>query len=73
MRSLAEVEEGKRVKIIEILGGYGFVKRLLRSGLTIGIELFIVSNHGPIIVKLGDSTLAIGKGMAKKILVEVIS
>ncbi|MGC9067574.1 MAG: FeoA family protein [Thermoprotei archaeon] len=72
MKSLAEVEEGKKVKIMEILGGYGLVRRLLRIGLTVGIELFIVNNQGPIIVKFGDSTIAIGRGMAKKILVEEV-
>ncbi len=72
MKSLAEVEEGKKVKIMEILGGHGLVRRLLRIGLTVGIELFIVNNQGPIIVKFGDSTIAIGRGMAKKILVEEV-
>ncbi len=57
---------------MEILGGYGLVRRLLRIGLTVGIEIFIVNNQGPIIVKFGDSTIAIGRGMAKKILVEEV-
>jgi len=72
MKSLDEIEEGKKVRIVKILGGYGLIRRLVSLGLTIGVELFIINNHGPIIIKVGDSNIAIGRGIAKKVLVEEI-
>jgi ferrous iron transport protein A len=72
MKSLDEIEVGRKVRIVKILGGYGLVRRLVSLGLTIGVELFIINNQGPIIIKLGDSNIAIGKGIARKVLVEEI-
>lgn len=72
MKSLDEVEEGKKVRIVKILGGYGLIRRLVSLGLTIGVELFIINNQGPIIIKVGDSNIAIGRGIAKKVLVEEV-
>jgi ferrous iron transport protein A len=72
MKSLDEIEVGKKVRIVKILGGYGLVRRLVSLGLTIGVELLIINNQGPIIIKLGDSNIAIGRGIARKVLVEEI-
>jgi len=72
MKSLDEIEVGRKVRIVKILGGYGLVRRLVSLGLTIGVELLIINNQGPIIIKLGDSNIAIGKGIARKVLVEEI-
>jgi ferrous iron transport protein A len=72
MKSLDEIEVGRKVRIVKILGGYGLVRRLVSLGLTIGVELFIINNQGPIIIKLGDSNIAIGRGIARKVLVEEI-
>lgn len=72
MKSLDEIEEGKKVRIVKILGGYGLIRRLVSLGLTIGVELFIINNQGPIIIKVGDSNIAIGRGIAKKVLVEEV-
>jgi ferrous iron transport protein A len=72
MKSLDEIEVGRKVRIVKILGGYGLVRRLVSLGLTIGVELLIINNQGPIIIKLGDSNIAIGRGIARKVLVEEI-
>ena len=54
--------------------GWGFRKRLEDMGLTPGTEVTVVKSapfHGPLEVYVRRSRLAIGKGMAKRIFVEV--
>lgn len=55
-------------------GGYGFQKRLMDMGLTPGTKITVVKSapfHGPIEINVRGYRLAIGRGMAEKILVEV--
>ncbi|MEM1580973.1 MAG: FeoA family protein [Candidatus Bathyarchaeia archaeon] len=55
-------------------GGSGFQKRLIDMGLTPGTEVTVVKSapfHGPIEVYVRGYRLALGRGMAERILVEV--
>jgi ferrous iron transport protein A len=56
-------------------GGHGFLSRLASLGFTPGARLKVVQNygHGPIIVNLRDTRVALGRGEAAKILVEQLS
>ncbi len=63
--------EGK-VRIKGIVGGRGFVRRLADMGLIPGKVVEVVSKGPPIVVRVMDSEIAIGRGIAKKILVEVL-
>jgi len=52
--------------------GWGFEKRLMDMGLTPGTEIMVVKSapfHGPLEVSVRGSRLALGRGMAEKILV----
>lgn len=54
--------------------GWGFRKRLEDMGLTPGTRVRVVKSapfHGPLEVYVRGSRLAIGRGMAKRIFVEV--
>jgi Fe2+ transport system protein FeoA len=54
--------------------GWGFRKRLEDMGLTPGIRVTVVKSapfHGPLEVYVRGSRLALGKGMAERIFVEV--
>lgn len=53
-------------------GGHQFLSRLASLGFTPGASLRVVQNfgHGPIIVNLRDTRVALGRGEASKILVE---
>ncbi len=54
--------------------GWGFRKRLEDMGLTPGTRVRVVKSapfHGPLEVYVRGSRLAIGKGMAERIFVEV--
>jgi ferrous iron transport protein A len=69
---LSSVSTGGSVQILEMQGGHGFLSRLASLGFTPGARLRVVQNygHGPIIVSLRDTRIALGRGEAQKILVE---
>ena len=70
--SLSVVQSGTLVRIHEIRGGHGFLSRLASLGFTPGAPLKVIQNygHGPIIVSLRDTRVALGRGEAAKIVVE---
>lgn len=68
--TLDEVPVGVKVKVISILGGHGIANRLMQMGLTPGTIIEVVNNIGPIIVKVRGTTIALGRGMARKVIVE---
>lgn len=54
-------------------GGWRFEKRLMDLGLTPGTQITVVKScpfHGPIELLVRGSRLAIGRGMAERVLVE---
>lgn len=55
-------------------GGKGIISRLAGMGIGIGQIVEVVKNEGrgPVIVKVGESKVAIGRGMASKIVVEKV-
>ena len=72
--SLADVETGVSVRISAIQGGRGLVGRLCSMGLVPGTEVQVVGGRrgGPVIVGLRGCRIAIGCGMANKIMVEPV-
>ncbi len=72
LKPLATVQEGQRVKIKEIRSGRMLKKRLSELGLYEGTKVVVKKNSsfGPIILKVLDSTLVLGRGEAQKILVD---
>lgn len=62
---------GIDVKIGKIIGGENICKKLKEMGFVDGTKLKIMRNDkGPIIVKIGESRIILGRGMANKIMVE---
>lgn len=72
MKTLIEVNEGEKVKIGHLNCGHGLKHRLCSLGLLCGQEIEVIKNdtNGPIILKVFDSKLVIGRGQAAKITVE---
>ena len=72
---LVSVSAGESVRVVDILGGHGLAARLealgIRPGTTITkrSEMFM---RGPVTVEAHGTQIAIGYGMASKILVEPI-
>ncbi len=73
MIPLSMIMPGETVRLMEIRGGRRMRKRLADLGLTIGMTLDVMKTdrHGPMILRVKDSRLVIGRGMAHHILVKV--
>ena len=66
---LGAVRPGESVHIHSLEGGRHFLSRLASLGFTPGARLRVVQNfgHGPIIVALRDTRVALGRGEAVRI------
>ncbi len=71
MKSLLNLAEGEVAIIRGIHGGAGIKNRLASIGIYPGASVKIVKKApGPCIIEVSGTRLAIGRGMASKILVE---
>jgi ferrous iron transport protein A len=62
---------GQELTLIDINGGRGIRSKLYSMGLVPGVKLSVVGgNGGPIMIALSNTRLALGRGMAEKIIVE---
>jgi len=77
---LTSLRDGETGTVTSIKTGYGrgrcsgFEKRLMDMGLTPGTKVTVVKSapfHGPLEIIVRDSRLALGRGMAERIFVEV--
>jgi ferrous iron transport protein A len=74
IRSLVEMETGGKGEIVRIDGGEGMVKRLWVLGVVPGKRIEKVSSiigKGPVVIRLGQQEIALGRGIAQRILVRV--
>ena len=72
--NLRQMYPGQSGKVLKVDGGVGLVSRLSALGIRPGRKITKVSSmlmRGPVTVRLGNTRLAIGFGMANKILVEL--
>ncbi len=67
--SLVELKSGQTATIDSLRGGAGFRSRLAALGFTPGTGVKMLQNlgHGPIIVTVRDTRIALGRGEAYKI------
>lgn len=71
--NLAQMNQGETRTIIDIQGGHGVIRRLESLGVRCGVRITKISSQlmrGPITIKVGNSQIALGYGMAKKIILE---
>lgn len=71
--SLVDMEIGQSGLITQITGGHGQKRHLRSMGLREGKNIRIVTKQpakGPIIVEVDRNKIAIGRGMAVRVLVE---
>jgi Fe2+ transport system protein FeoA len=72
---LARVNAGESVCVVDVLGGHGLASRLEALGIRPGTNIIKRSEmfmRGPVTVESHGAQIAIGYGMAWKILVEPI-
>lgn len=71
---LSEGTKDKEYKIMGLAAGRGARSRLLDMGLTIGVVIksIIIHSYGPILIEVRGTRLAIGHGLARKIMVSEV-
>ena len=72
--NLRQMPSGRGGKVVEIQGGMGLVNRLSALGVRPGKKITKVSSmvmRGPVTIQVGNTCLAIGFGMAGRIIVEL--
>lgn len=66
---LTQLRVGEKARIVAIGGGRGLRQKLFLRGLFEGKVIRMVSNYGPATVEVDRNIVAIGRGMAQKIIV----
>ncbi len=72
--TLRQMQSGQSGKVVQIQGGFGLVNRLSALGIRPGKRITKVSSmlmRGPVTIKSGNTQVALGFGMANKIIVEL--
>lgn len=70
---LSNLREGMVAKIKHLTGGFGLQRKISALGIRIGKNVRVVSSHrfgGPMVIEIDNMRVAIGRGMANKIIVE---
>lgn len=71
---LTQMKAGESGIVVKFLGGHGLVSRLNALGIRLCKKITKVSSiylRGPVMVSIDNMTIAVGHGMARKIIVEV--
>jgi Fe2+ transport system protein FeoA len=70
MLPLSMASAGSEVEVAALRAGWGLQRRLADMGLTPGTHIRLVNNRsGPVVVEVRGSRLALGTGVAHKIMV----
>jgi ferrous iron transport protein A len=69
--SLSRLPPGEEALIVDLGMGRGFINRLTPLGFTLGTEVKVAQNfgRGPLLVVVRDTTVALGRREAHRILV----
>lgn len=73
--SLDQLAAGARAIVSEMRGGTTFASRVAGMGISRGCQIEVLQNspHGPLLVRVRGTRLALGRGEAAKILVTQLS
>jgi len=72
--TLVQMDIGQTGTVIEVLGGRGLVRRLDALGIRPGKKVTKISStlfRGPVTLRVDNAQIAVGFGMAKRIIVDV--
>ena len=68
--ALAMADEGRRVRVVGLRAGRTLDRRLTDLGLNLGSELIVIQRQsGGLLIRRGEARIALGGGMAAKIMV----
>jgi ferrous iron transport protein A len=71
--TLDKVEINKDVYVVEIIGGWGIRQRLNQMGIHPGDKIIVKRSgimKGPLHIKVHGMEVALGRGMAKKVVIQ---
>jgi ferrous iron transport protein A len=71
---LTDLQPGQKARILRLEGGYGFQRNLRTRGIREGKIVEILTRQpygGPIVISIEERDIAIGRGMASRVIVEV--
>lgn len=74
--NLTDIKSGTKVLVVRIKGGLGIRQRLSCLGIHPGDTMFLQKSgfmRGPVLVNIHGNQVALGRGIAAKILVEELS
>ena len=72
-KPLSSIRRGEVVQLTHIEAGRRLAQRLAELGLTPGVKIQVLHvNGGPILIGVRGARLALGRGMAEKILVTTL-
>ena len=72
--TLTEMRTGQTGIVVGVLGGHGLIQRLDALGIRPGKKVTKLSStlfRGPVMLRVNNTQVAVGFGMARKIIVEV--
>lgn len=69
--TLAEAERHSKVRVTRVSGQPRLIQRLAALGVVPGVLLTVLRPHGPAMVSMGGARIAIGKGAARSVEIEV--
>ncbi len=72
--SAAEMREGQTGLVINLSGGHGMVRRMQAMGVRPGVPVVKLTSQpfrGPVSLQVGATQVAVGFGIARRIMVEV--
>lgn len=72
--TLDMMEKGARARVVNVMGGHRAAAKLSAQGIVPGmiIEKTGELRGGPVLLRVGGAQVALGRGIAKRVLVEVI-
>ncbi|AIF69613.1 FeoA family protein [Palaeococcus pacificus DY20341] len=67
---LTQMREGEKGVVVDIQGGIGVRQKLIGMGITPGARIVVIKSGkpGPFIIAIGNMRLALGRGVADRIL-----
>jgi ferrous iron transport protein A len=73
--TLDRMKKGTRGRVVNVLGGRGAVLKLSVQGIVPGmiVEKTGEVRGGPVLLRVGGAQVAVGRGLAKRVLVEVVA
>jgi len=71
--TLSDTPVGKKVRLVEVIGGRQMVRRLMSLGLSLGAEIEVLHQRGSgVVVAREGNRVALGKGIAENVFAEAL-